>query len=95
VTALAEGSDAFEISAESKQRQIMSNRVMEQDARLINLEIKVSFAEDMVEELNKTVFRQQEQIDMLIREVDKLRQQTSEEAAVGSHGATDDLPPHY
>jgi hypothetical protein len=34
-----------------RHQQIMSNRVMEQDARLTNLEIKVSFTEDMVEEL--------------------------------------------
>lgn len=68
---------------------------MEQDARLTNLEIKVSFTEDMVEELNKTVFRQQEQIDLLMQEVNKLRQQRSEEVAVGTHGAGQELPPHY
>ncbi|MEO7937726.1 MAG: SlyX family protein [Burkholderiaceae bacterium] len=68
---------------------------MEHDARLIDLEIKVSFTEDMVEALNKTVFRQQEQIDMLIQEINRLRQQSSEERAVGAHRASDDLPPHY
>ena len=74
---------------------IMSNRRMEQDARLINLEIKVSFTEDMVEELNKALFRQQEQIDMLIQQVNKLRLQQSEEVTVGAQRAGEDLPPHY
>ena len=76
----------------------MSNRVMEQhphDARLTNLEIKLSFTEDMVEELNKTLFRQQEQIDLLIREVDKLRQQSSDAPATAARNAADDFPPHY
>ncbi len=73
----------------------MSNRGMEHDKRLIDLEIKVSFTEDMVEELNKTIFRQQEQIDWLLREVDKLRQQTSGDGAASPRSATDELPPHY
>lgn len=76
-------------------RHIVSNRAMEHDARLTNLEIKVSFTDDMVEELNKTVFRQQQQIDLLIREVDKLRQQASDSPAGASRGAADELPPHY
>ncbi len=73
----------------------MSNRRMEQDARLINLEIKVSFTEDMVEELNKALFRQQEQIDMLIEQLNTLRLQQSEEVPVGPHRAGEELPPHY
>jgi len=73
----------------------MSNLVMEQDARLTNLEIKVSFTEDMVDELNKAIFRQQEQIDLLMREVNKLRQQMSDEPTAGFQGTADDTPPHY
>lgn len=73
----------------------MSNCPMEQDTRLTNLEIKVSFTEDMLDELNKTLFRQQEQIDMLVREVKALRQQSSNEAAAGPRNAADELPPHY
>ncbi|MCW5641010.1 MAG: SlyX family protein [Rhodoferax sp.] len=68
---------------------------MEQDTRLTNLEIKLSFTEDMVEELNKTVFRQQQHIDWLLREVDKLRQQMPEGTAAGSRTPSDEAPPHY
>ncbi|MCB2000933.1 MAG: SlyX family protein [Rhodoferax sp.] len=68
---------------------------MEQDTRLTNLEIKLSFTEDMVEELNKTVFRQQQHIDWLLREVDKLRQQMPEGAVAGSRTPGNEAPPHY
>lgn len=73
----------------------MSNRWMEHDTRITNLEIKVSFTEDMLEELNKTIFRQQQQIDLLIRELKELRQQSSGEAATAQRNAADELPPHY
>ena len=39
------------------------------DSRLTDLEINASFAEDMVDELNRLVARQQDQIDWLLREV--------------------------
>ncbi len=63
--------------------------------RLTNLEIKASFAEDLVDHLNALVARQQDQIDLLLRELAALRQQ----GPVGEPGAPrnprDDLPPHY
>lgn len=65
------------------------------DERLTNLEIKVTYTEDMVEELNKTVFRQQEQLDMLIEEVRQLRQQQPDGAGIAPRNARDDLPPHF
>jgi SlyX protein len=79
----------------SKPPQIMSNRVMENDARLTNLEIKLSFTEDMLDELNKTLFRQQQQIDLLVREVNTLRRQDAGHAATSARSAADELPPHY
>ncbi|MGB8301493.1 MAG: SlyX family protein, partial [Azonexus sp.] len=36
------------------------------ESRITELEIKISYAEDLVDELNRTVFRQQQQIDQLI-----------------------------
>jgi SlyX protein len=67
------------------------------DKRLTDLEIKASFAEDTVEQLNEVVTRQQAQIDRLIRELVELRDRT---AAAGDPGAApgtprDELPPHY
>ncbi len=63
------------------------------DQRLTELEIKASFTEDWLEQLNQTIFRQQEQIDALIREISQLRQQMPEGNTV-TH-LRDELPPHY
>ena len=65
------------------------------DKRLIDLEVKASFTEDMVEQLNQTIFQQQQQIDALIREVSQLRQQTPDGGTGGFSSLRDELPPHY
>ena len=64
------------------------------DKRLMDLEIKASFTEDLVEQLNQTIFQQQ-QIDALIREVSQLRQQTPDGGTGGFRSLRDELPPHY
>jgi SlyX protein len=66
------------------------------DQRLTDLEIKASFTEDLVDQLNEIIVRQQRQIDLLVREVGALRQQQQPEGgprALSQSG--DDLPPHY
>lgn len=65
------------------------------DRRLTDLEIKASFGEDLLEELNQVVIRQQQQIDLLLREVSELRQQIPEAGTRQPGRMTDDLPPHY
>ncbi len=68
------------------------------DKRLTELEIKASFAEDLLDELNRVVVRQQEQIELLTREVLLLRQQAPEAGSQPSSTtsrARDELPPHY
>ena len=46
------------------------------DSRLEALEAKLSLAEDLLDELNKTVYRQQRQIDELQHEVRTDRKST-------------------
>jgi SlyX protein len=65
------------------------------DKRLTDLEIKASFGEDLLEELNQVIVRQQQQIDLLIREVRELRQQIPEAGTRQPGVAANDLPPHY
>jgi uncharacterized coiled-coil protein SlyX len=43
------------------------------DQRLTELEIKASFAEDLLDQLDKVIVRQQQQIDALLREVAELK----------------------
>ena len=63
--------------------------------RLENLEIKASFTEDLLDQLNLTIYRQQELIDRLTHEVIQLRQQAPEGGSNGSRNLRDELPPHY
>ncbi len=65
------------------------------DARLTELEIKASYAEDLLEQLNTTLYRQQQQIDLLLREVMGLRQQLPEGSQPVLRNLRDELPPHY
>lgn len=63
--------------------------------RLINLEIKASFTEDLLDKLEQIITRQQDQIDHLTREVQFLRQQSPDEGPVPQRNLRDELPPHY
>ncbi len=65
------------------------------ESRITELEIKISYAEDMIDELNRTVFRQQQQIDFLAREVNTLRQQIQTATPQQANSLLDELPPHY
>jgi len=64
------------------------------ERRLLDLEVKASFADDLLEQLNQIIVRQQQQIDRLQREVAELRQQAPEDAAP-FRSLRDELPPHY
>ncbi len=65
------------------------------ESRLSEIEIKLSFNEDLLEELNRTVARQQQQIaalEMLVREL-RLQLQRVQPAEDGGPGH--EIPPHY
>ena len=69
--------------------------------RLTDLEVKASFTEDMLDQLNQVIVRQQTQIDRLLRELRELRElgelrerrPAAEDVAFRS--LRDELPPHY
>ncbi|MEC5387074.1 SlyX family protein [Uliginosibacterium sp. H3] len=63
--------------------------------RLINLESKLAFAEHLLEELNHTVFRQQEQLDHLQQQLRLLYQQMQTNTSAEKTDARDNIPPHY
>jgi SlyX protein len=65
------------------------------DKRLTDLEVKASFTEDLVDELNQIVTRQQQQIDALMRQVADLRQQGAAADPGAMRSLRDELPPHY
>ena len=63
------------------------------EQRLTELEIKASFNEDALDQLNQVVYRQQQQIDLLLRELAELRRRAPEEPV--QRAPRDERPPHY
>lgn len=70
---------------------------MEIDARLERLESKLLESEDLLETLNRTVFRQQEQIDQLQAQIRVLYRQMQGQGSDGGERleAHEEVPPHY
>jgi SlyX protein len=67
---------------------------MNTEQRITEVEIKLSYTEDLLDELNLTIYRQQQQIDALIQQVHSLRQQAPEGGGA-ARSPQDELPPHY
>jgi SlyX protein len=65
------------------------------ESRLTELEAKLSFAEDLIDTLNTTVYRQQEQIDLLERQLRLLHQQIQALQPGEERDLRDEIPPHY
>ena len=64
--------------------------------RIEALEIKAAYADDLLEELNLTIYKQQQQIDRLITLLRDLQQRMSEQGGGASvRNLRDELPPHY
>jgi SlyX protein len=64
-------------------------------ARVTELEIKLGYAEDLLDSLNRSVFRQQEQIDLLQRQLVELNRRLQAAAAAETGDLRDEVPPHY
>ncbi|RQO64473.1 SlyX protein [Variovorax sp. KBW07] len=74
----------------------MENQPNELAERVTELEIKSSYAEDLLDQLNMTIYRQQQQIDSLVQQVAHLRQQSQNAGQDGAaRNLRDELPPHY
>jgi SlyX protein len=65
------------------------------EARITELESKLALAEDLLETLNHTVYRQQERIDLLERTVRDLRKLVAEALPSEQRSLRDEIPPHY
>ena len=65
------------------------------DKRVTELEVKISFTEHQLDELNATVYRQQQMLDALQNELRLLRQQLQANAPTEEWGLRDEIPPHY
>jgi SlyX protein len=67
------------------------------ESRLSEIEIKLSFSEDLLEELNRTVARQQQEITELQQQLRDLRLQLQLQRSLPAEpgGPAHEIPPHY
>ena len=65
------------------------------DQRLTDLEIKATYTEDLLDQLDKVIVRQQAQIDLLMREVSALKLPAEEPGVISMRNLRDDMPPHF
>lgn len=66
------------------------------DERITELEIKLSFQEELLETLNQTVIRQQQQMDLLQQQMRVLYQQMKNDSGpTDSAPQQQEIPPHY
>ena len=72
-----------------------TSTIQAMEQRLTALEIKAIFTEDLLEQLDQVIVRQQQQIDALLREVTELRQPSTDGGIGPARSLRDDLPPHF
>ena len=87
---------------ESSRRQADAQPVVEMadegklEARMAEVEAKLTLSEDLLETLNTTVYRQQQHIERLERDLRAMRDQVEAMSASADPAASrDEIPPHY
>jgi SlyX protein len=66
------------------------------EERLVNIEAKLTFQEDLIEELNKTVYQQQQKLVRLEAVCEALARHIQSLAEEGNEGKpANEKPPHY
>ena len=65
------------------------------EQRLVNIETKITFQEDLIEELNKTVYQQQQKLDRLEAVCASLARHIESLAAASEGKPANERPPHY
>ncbi len=66
------------------------------EERLEDIEAKITFQEDLIEELNKTVYQQQQKLDRLEAVCESLARHVQSLAEARNEGMpANEKPPHY
>jgi len=66
------------------------------EERLVNIETKITFQEDMIEELNKTLYQQQKKLDRLEAICESLLRHIESLSELKNEGMpANERPPHY
>ena len=66
------------------------------EERLVNIEAKITFQEDLIEELNKTVYQQQQKLERLEAICEALARHIQSLSETRNEGMpANERPPHY
>lgn len=66
------------------------------EARVVELELKLALTDDHLDTLNRTLFRQQQQLDLLQGQLRELHRQVHSPSESGDpSNPRDEIPPHY
>tara|TARA_B110000967_G_scaffold46890_1_gene47340 strand:- start:155 stop:358 length:204 start_codon:yes stop_codon:yes gene_type:complete len=65
------------------------------DNKLVELEEKILYLQNMLDELNMVVFRQSEKIEKLTNEIKVTNEKLINQSDSSDSEVTDDQPPHY
>lgn len=68
---------------------------MNDDLRFINLESKIAHQEFQLEELSQVLYSQQQQIDLLQKQLSLLHKRLQDVTAAPEIGPANEKPPHY
>jgi SlyX protein len=49
----------------------------------------------LIDQLNQTIYKQQQQIEFLYREIKSIKEQASSGDSMGNSSPKDEIPPHY
>jgi SlyX protein len=82
------------MAAFSSQSPNFQGRLMIEE-RLVNIETKLTFQEDLVEELSKTVYQQQKKLEYLEALCESLARHVDSLAAASEGKPANERPPHY
>lgn len=65
------------------------------EQRLIDLETRIAFQEDAIQDLSDVLYRQQQQLDRLEQMCTLILQRMQDLPAAGGSNGGDERPPHY
>lgn len=65
------------------------------EERLVNIETKIAFQEDLIEELNKVIYQQQQKLSQLEAVCASLSRHIQSLEAGNDNKSVNERPPHY
>ncbi|AUM13498.1 SlyX family protein [Ketobacter alkanivorans] len=65
------------------------------EEKIVNIETRLAFQDDTIQELSDVIYRQQQQIDQLEKTLQALLNKVQDLMEGGNEKIVDERPPHY